>query len=75
MSRTQRIFDDPLIPMEMERPDRSDYNKLQKKRDRYDLSTKQYVGASCCPAAASYPCAACCTLNPLQCLFTCCCPT
>jgi len=57
----------------MERPDK--YKKLDKQGAKYDLTTKQYVGASCCPAAASYPCAACCTLNPLQCLFTCCCPT
>lgn len=45
------------------------------KKARSGMSAKQYVGASCCPDAASYPCAVCCTLNPLQCLATCCCPT
>jgi len=45
------------------------------KKARSSMTAKQYVGASCCPDAAAYPCAACCTLNPLQCLATCCCPT
>ncbi len=72
MSRTQRIFDGPLIPMEMSRPDEK---KDKNKSNPYEMNTKQYIGASCCPAAASYPCAACCSLNPLQCMFSCCCPT
>ena len=52
-------------------------NKLNNigSKARGGLTAKQYVGASCCPDAASYPCAVCCTLNPLQCLATCCCPT
>jgi len=45
------------------------------KKARNSMTAKQYVGASCCPDTAAYPCAACCTLNPLQCLATCCCPT
>ena len=45
------------------------------KKARNSMTAKQYVGASCCPDPAAYPCAACCTLNPLQCLATCCCPT
>ena len=73
MSRTQRIFDDPLIPMEMDR--RPEYKKLDKTGSKYDGTVYQNVGASCCPATATYPCAACCSLNPLQCMFSCCCPT
>lgn len=79
MSRTQRIFDDiDMSPMPMEMGRNYLKNPFIKKNnliDEVDKVGKQYVGASCCPDAASYPCAVCCTLNPLQCLATCCCPT